>query len=322
MLLAMHFTLKQLRYLDAALRCGSIAKAASEMNISQSSITAAIDLIEQTIGTDLFRRIPAKGIVPTKTGLEVGERVSAFLDQARVFESDLMSIAGDPTGTLRLGCYAPTAPYVLPPILSRIAQKYPSIRIELTEGDMESIATHLATGAVDVALTYRAGLEVDPPFDSLFLAHPWALLPVNSPLAERDEVSLHDLAPLPMILLDLPNTEDYFRALFENEGLTPNVVHSTRSSSVLRGLVASDFGYSILNICGPNDRDGRNGYRALPIIEDVAAPEFGVAYLGPLHGSAIVEAVRSIAAELTTQGAFEPILMPPRILASTRKCIE
>ena len=46
----MHFTLKQLRYVDAALRTGSIVQAAREMNISQSSIAAAIDASE-ALGT-------------------------------------------------------------------------------------------------------------------------------------------------------------------------------------------------------------------------------------------------------------------------------
>src|SRR5690554_5100118 len=108
----MRFTLKQLRYFDAAMRTGSIARAATEMNISQSSITASIDAIEQTVGTELFRRIPAKGVQPTDAGQTVGTRIALFLEQARVFESDLMSLTGDPTGTLHLGCYAPTAPYV------------------------------------------------------------------------------------------------------------------------------------------------------------------------------------------------------------------
>ncbi len=70
----MNITLKQLRYFDAALRFGSIARAAEDLNISQSSITAAIDQIERTIGAELFRRIPAKGVVATRIGEQVGER--------------------------------------------------------------------------------------------------------------------------------------------------------------------------------------------------------------------------------------------------------
>lgn len=206
----MNFTLKQLRYFEAALRCGSIANASAELGISQSSITAAIDAMEQTVEADLFRRIPAKGIVPTETGKQVGERVVRFLEQARIFEADLMSVGRDPIGTLRMGCYEPTAPYVLPPLLSRIAQTYPAIRIELVEGNLQEVTDQLRSGAVDVTLTYRRAPVRGLPFDSLFVARPWAVLPLGSPLAGRQSVRMRDLAPLPMVMLDMPTTAPYF----------------------------------------------------------------------------------------------------------------
>lgn len=307
----MRFTIKQLRYFDAALRNGSIARAAEEMNISQSSITAAIDLIEQSIGAELFRRVPAKGILPTPTGQQVGTRVAAFLDQARLFESDVMSLAGDPTGVLRMACYAPTASYVLPPLLKRIAQSYPDIRIDLTEGDLNSIDDLLKTGAVDVALTYQMAVPTDRVFTPLFTAHPWAILPSSSPLAEKESVTMAELAPLPMIILDLPGAFEYFLGLYDSQGLSPNIVHRTRSSSVLRALVSAEFGYSILNICGPADRDGRTGYKARRISDKLDGPVFGVAYAAPLQNSAIVRAVLRTGETLVREGALDPLLMKP-----------
>lgn len=306
----MRFTHKHLRYFDAALRSGSIAKAAAEMNISQSSITAAIDLIEQSIGAELFRRVPAKGIAPTSLGLEVGVRVSAFLEQTRLFESDLMSLAGDPTGTLRLACYAPTAPHVLPPLLKGIAQRYPDIRIDLLEGDALSIENMLRKGAVDVALSYAlehqtAGTEFLP----LFEAPPWALFPDSAPQAKATSITLEELAPLPMIVLDLAGTQDYFKSLFAAVGLEPNIIHTTKSSSVVRGLVAADFGYSLLNICGPVDRSGQSGYVAVPIADRVLAPVFGVAYTPAAQQSSIVRAVLKTSAELVKSGGFDHLLM-------------
>ncbi|MGD9866162.1 MAG: LysR family transcriptional regulator [Pseudodonghicola sp.] len=307
----MRFTIKQLHYFDAALRNGSIARAAEEMNISQSSITAAIDLIEQTIGAELFRRIPARGILPTPAGTQVGIRVSAFLEQARLCEADLMSLAGDPTGTLRMGCYAPTAPYVLPPLLKRIAQSYPDIRIDLTEGNLHSIEDLLKSGAVDMAVTYRMAVPDARSFAPLLNARPWAILPANSPLACCGEVAMADLAPLRMIVLDLPGATEYFLGLFESLGLVPNVVHRTKSSSVLRGLVAAEFGYSILNICGPADRDGRAGYVALPIGDKLEAPVLGVAYAPSLQNSAIVQAVLRTGEALVREGGLDHLLMQP-----------
>ncbi|MDE4132510.1 LysR substrate-binding domain-containing protein [Phaeobacter sp. QD34_3] len=304
----MRFTLKQLRYFDAALRTGSIARAAVEMNISQSSITAAIDMIEQTTGAELLRRLPARGIVPTSSGLAVGERIQAFLEQSRIFESDLMALTGDLSGTLRMGCYAPTAPYVLPPILKRISQDYPAIRIELKEGDMQSIAELLSSGAIDVALTYRRNTPDAQPFIPMFRATPIALIPDISPLAQHQEVDLQDLAELPMILLDLPGTRAYFCSLFEARGLRPNIAHTTKSSSVLRGLVAANFGYGLMNICSPNDRVGQSGYVARTIRGDLDSPQYGVAYTAASQRSAIVKSVLNSCREVAERGDFDEIL--------------
>ena len=307
----MQFTLKQLRYFEAAFRCESIAKAASEMNISQSSITAAIDVIEESLGFELFRRMPAKGIRPTRNGRAVGARVAEYLEQTRIFQSDLLSLAGDPIGTLRMGCYAPTAPYMLPRLLNRVASEYPSIRVDLKEGDLEAMVGFLQSGLVDIALTYRRVNPTGLPFMPLFRARPYALLPETSPLAARTNVSIADLADLPMIMLDLPATRTYFSEIFEEQGYRPKVIHSTKSSSVLRGLVAANFGYSMLNICGPNDRAGKSGYVSRPITGDLDAPYFGMAYTKASKRSTIVRAVLEISSDLASAGAFDDLVMLP-----------
>ena len=132
-----------------------------------------------------------------------------------------------------------------------------------------------------------------------------------SPLAAQASVTLHDLAPLPMVLLDLPTTESYFRKVFADHDLSPQVVHRTKSSSVLRGLVASGFGYSILNICGPADRTGATGYVARPITGRLDCPEFGVAYSPATRRASIVEAALSVARSLAEENAFDDLMMQP-----------
>lgn len=306
----MQFTLKQLRYFDAALRTGSIARAAVEMNISQSSITAAIDNIEQAAGAELFRRMPAKGIAPTDIGIGVGERIREFLEQTRIFESDLLTIAGNPAGTLRLGCYAPTAPYVLPPILKQISSDFPEISIELKEGDMRTISDLLSSGRIDLALTYRREIKKSLPFVSLFLATPIAFVPATWPLANQDEVSLAELVEQPMILLDMPGTRPYFCGIFEAQGLRPKIVHTTKSSSVLRCLVAANFGYALMNICGPNDLTGQNGYVVRHIRGDHDTPQFGIAFNRASRRSALVKAMLVTCRDISSRGGFKHILDP------------
>lgn len=307
----MKFTLKQMRYFDAALRTGSIARAAQEMNISQSSITAAIDQIEITLGVSLFRRVPAKGLLPTQMGHEVGKRIESFLETARLFESDLLSLTGDPSGTLRLACYAPTAQYVLPHLLKRIAVVHPEIRIELMEGDLNEIRENMASGKVDLALTYHWQEPTETAFLPMFRAQPWAMVPKSFDIAAQHSVTLADLAELPMIMLDLPTAQGYFVHLFEAQGLTPNILHRSKSSSVLRALVSAQLGFSIHNICGPADRDGSAGYVSLPLEGEMSAPVYGVAYTQEAQKSVIVQAVLETCAQLMRDGVLDHLLMTP-----------
>lgn len=303
----MNITLKQLRYFDAVIRYGSIAKAAEEMHISQSSVTAAVDQIEQTVGADLFRRIPAKGVVPTRIGELTGQRAAEFLEQARIFEADLMSITGEPKGVLRLACYEPTAPYVLPPLLKRIAERYPDLSIDISEGDMGDIDESLRAGKTDVALTYRRETHPDTRFTSFFSARPWVIVPESWAISKEPHLSLQDLVEHPMILLDLQGTMRYFMGLFDAEGLHPNISHRTRSGAVLRGLVAAQLGYSILNICGPDDRTENAGYVAVPLEGQVDTPMFGAAHVAQLDQSAMVRAVVTTGRALAREGEYDDL---------------
>jgi DNA-binding transcriptional LysR family regulator len=78
-------------------------------------------------------------------------------------------------------------------------------------------------------------------------------------LAGQATVSPAELAPHPMVLLDLPHSAEYFLSLFTAQGLRPNITERTRDMGVMRAMVANGFGYSIANIWLGTDRapDGR-----------------------------------------------------------------
>ncbi len=306
----MPLTLKQLRYADAVGRLGSIAAAAAELNISQSSITAAIDSLESTLGYDLFVRQPAKGVVPTPTGRRALAMMSEMLIQVSHFESELESLEGGPRGMLRLGAYVTAAPYILPPMLTTFSRHYPQARVDLREGDMATISNLLSEGAVDLACTYSAGIPEGWDFRPLFPARPYALVSVDDALSGQPTVSLAELASRPMIMLELSHTREYFIGLFEAAGVRPNVAHSTRSSEIVRALVAGGFGISILNIRDPRTSDQQAGYRCVPIADDVVVPDFGIAQLPNLRRPLMSRVFVELCETLRDQGAFTALTVP------------
>ncbi|NRC57269.1 LysR family transcriptional regulator [Neoaquamicrobium sediminum] len=71
----MSISLKQLRYFVAAAEVGRISQAASELNISQSAVTIAIQQLEMTVGTRL--------LVRSHDGVSVTPAGTRFLSRSR-----------------------------------------------------------------------------------------------------------------------------------------------------------------------------------------------------------------------------------------------
>jgi len=305
----MHFTLKQLKYIEATGRLGSIANAAAELNISQSSITAAIGTFESQLGYDLFVRTPAKGISVTPAGAETLRLVRGFIVQGRHFETDVLSVGGDATGSVRISCYATAAPSFLPPILKNFKSVYPDTSIKLLEGNMEATITYLVNGEADLAFTYDEMVEQNQDFTPLFGAPAYALIAADDPLANEKSVSLANLAERPMVLLDLPRTKEYFIGLFKKVGLTPTLAHSTRSAEIARALVAGGYGYSILNIRPPDYHAKDSRFRTLPIRGDLRVPVFGIVTLAGVRQPNIVKAFIKQCEELKRAGTFDEIVV-------------
>jgi DNA-binding transcriptional LysR family regulator len=303
----MNFTLKQLRYVEAAGRCGSITNAAEILSISQSSITAAIDALEKALGFDLFIRMPAKGIQPTPAGLDALGHIRSFLEQTSHLDSDLRSIGGQPVGVLRLACYVTTAPHVLPLMLKGFVRDNPGVRIELTEGDMVSVVKQLLDGSVDLACTYSKNLSEQVSFTRLFTAPPYAIISAEDSLARKSSVTLAELAERPMIVLDLPFSRDYYADLFYARGLRPTRAHSTRSSEIVRALAAGGFGFSILNIRAREV--GRPEYACLPITDPIPEIEFGIVSIAGVRHPRIIQAFLDHCAQLSSAGVFDQLMV-------------
>ena len=275
----MNFTLKQMRYIEAAGRLGSIAKAAQELSISQSSITAAIDAFEASLQYSVFVRTPAKGIQATPAGEQALLLIRNFLHQARHLQSDLKTLGGDTSGLVRIACYAAVAPAFLPAVLQNITDNFPGMSIQVMEGDQQEVVEFLDEGKVDLVFTYRNILRPNHRFVDLFHAPPYALINLDDPLSRKSSVSLFDLAGRGMIMLNRPHAREYFISLFQNVGLEAKVAHSALSAEIARTLVAGRFGYTIVNVRPVDYIANRSSYRAVPIRDIDEGPQFGIATL-------------------------------------------
>lgn len=298
-------TIKQLRYIEAAGRTGSIAAAAADMNISQSSITAAIDALEAETGYDLFTRVPAKGLMITSTGQQCMALITDFLSSFREFESELSAVGGTSSGVIRLACFAAAAAAFLPAAIASFQRNHPGIRFEMVEGNMDTVTEYLEEGRADMAFTYREVVREGQLFHPLIDLPHFALLCADDPLAQQPSVCLSELCHMPMIELNLPRTRTYYSGLFKKAGLDVNVVHSSSSVAMIRTMVAANLGFTLLNAKPVAVLDGRGGFRALPLRDRIAARDFGLVLQARVRQPRAVSDFHRHCEALRAAGGFE-----------------
>ena len=108
---------------------------------------------------------------------------------------------------------------------------------------------------------------------------PHAGWPRSHRLAGEPSLSLSMLADEPMVLLDVPPSGGYFRSIFSEVGLTPNVAYSSPSLEMVRSLVGQGLGYSVLATRPAADitYDG-NAIVTIPISDNVSTSTLVVAW--------------------------------------------
>jgi DNA-binding transcriptional LysR family regulator len=301
-------TLRQLEYLVAVGETGSIARAADRLNVSSPSISSAITQLEEELAISLFVRQHAQGLSLTQGGQKVLEKARQVLNDAREIANIAADISGTARGPLAVGCLLTFAQLVLPRLRRGFETGFPDVRIAQKELNQAEIFNALQRSEIDIALTYDMDIPTDLNFIGLVRLNPFALLHAGHELATRTSVSIDDLADLPMILLDLPISTDYFLSLFTASSRQPRIVELTRDMAVMRSMVGNAFGYSIANVRPQSNTspDG-NPLVCVPITGPVRSLRMGLLTTHGAEKSRTVSAFIDYAQTQARAGAFSAI---------------
>ena len=292
----MSFTLKQIRYFIAVAETGSITEAGKRLHISQPSVSAAIAELEQRFEVDLFIRHHAQGLSLTPAGARLYKDAKNLLEQAEELRQGAVGLGQALEGELHVGCFQTFAPMVMPRVIRAFAAAHPAIAISLHEHHVQGVLDGLASGSFEIALTYDLNLGEDLAFEPLVEIPIHAVLAKGHRLAREKEVTLEQLTRWPMVLLNLPQSREYFLSLFASRGLRPRIAQETPSFETLRGLVASGDGFAVMHSRPVSQQtlDGRQVvYR--PIKDRIRPQSLGLARLARLRPTRRSEAFAAVA---------------------------
>jgi DNA-binding transcriptional LysR family regulator len=123
--------LRDLQLFDAVVRCGSIAKAAAHLNLTQSAASKSIAQLERAIGVRLLDR-STRGVEPTLYGRALLKSGLAIFDDLRQGVKEIEFLTDPTAGEVKIGCPEATMAGLLPAVIERLGQQYPRIVCDVT----------------------------------------------------------------------------------------------------------------------------------------------------------------------------------------------
>ena len=122
--------LQQLEYILAVDELRHFAKAAEYCNVTQPTLSAMIQKLEDELNTKLFDRT-TQPVQPTLTGRKVIEQARITLRQANLIKDIVKEEACSLGGIFRIGVLPTIAPYLLPRFFPELMEEYLFVTSEL-----------------------------------------------------------------------------------------------------------------------------------------------------------------------------------------------
>ncbi len=129
----------------------SITIAAEKLSISQPAVSQAVKHLEADLSCTLFVRTP-KGVRMTKEGEMLFSYVQRGYETILSGEKKLLEMLNLEKGEICIGASDMTLQFYLLPYLEQFHEKYPKIRVTVTNAPTPETLKHLADGKIDFGI--------------------------------------------------------------------------------------------------------------------------------------------------------------------------
>ena len=141
--------LKHLHYLVVLHKEQHFARAAQKCSVSQSTLSAAIQNLEDFLGQQLLER-EHKTFVFTHFGEALVEKSQDLLSQTQDWVSFAQSSGDWQAGNVKIGVIPTIAPFLFEPLITQLNDHLPKLSLELIEDTTDNLNSQLMDGDVDL----------------------------------------------------------------------------------------------------------------------------------------------------------------------------
>ena len=229
--------LRHLRYFDAIADTQNFTRAAERLHVTQSTLSHQIRQLEEELGLVLFDRSHKK-VALTEAGEMMRSHLLPALQQIDRGLQAMSHPAETLSGEIRIAATHSFNTRLVPLCLSSFLSHHPGVRVSVEELSASLIAKRLASGHLELGVSYRPEDRSDLWFEPLYNEELKLVVSDRHPLARRRLVRMIELHNCRMVLLPGQfSTRLLLDDCFEAAGAQPLVIAELNSIAPMIELI-------------------------------------------------------------------------------------
>lgn len=241
--------LQQLEYIIAVDNSRHFVKASGKCYITQATLSMMIKKLEVELSVKIFDR-SRQPVVPTEIGKKIIAQAKIIIQESNRLHEIVKEEQGELNGELRIGIIPTLAPYLLPLFMNSFLNKYPLVRLKISELTTDDIIHKLEQHDLDAGLLStplnQPSLTEQPLFYEEFVVY----APAKEKLLKKKYVMAKDIDVNRLCLLEeghcLRLQVFNFCELKNKEKQMHQLDFATGSIETLRKIVEANQGITIL----------------------------------------------------------------------------
>ena len=240
-------TLNQIIYFHAVARCQHFRLAASELNISQPSLSRSISNLEEELGLILFER-KGRTVTLTKYGKVFLEHAERILTDVQVAEKQMKKLSGS-SGHVDIAYVFPLAARYIPHTVRRFlaTANNEKVSFSFSQTYTAEMVSGLKAEQYDVVFSSYVENEPEIQFVPIMNQEMIVITPLGHPLAAKPAPVLRDLEHYPLIGYEKTSGLGRFTSrTYSSYSIKPDIVCESPDENAIASLVAEDVGIALV----------------------------------------------------------------------------
>ena len=242
----MHIEFRHLRTVKAIHDSGGLARAADQLNITQSALSHQIKGLEDQAGVELFIR-RSKPLKLSAAGMRLLRLAEKILPEIEALEQEFSGLRSGKAGRLHIAIECHACFEWLFPVLEQFRKAWPEVDVDIRPGLAFDALPALQKEEVDVVISSDPETLQGVEFQPLFVYAPVFVASAQHPLAAKPFVEAEDFRGETLITYPVDRARlDIFSQLLTPAKVEPASVRQVELTAVILLLVASNRGVAVL----------------------------------------------------------------------------